>query len=338
MTPELSQRAWGLIAQLAFEGDARARALLADVAASERAAGVDSAAAVVVQPGGAPLSAAERQRRRRAKLKASHGSHEERDGRDGFRDMSRDASRDTVTVFVTERDGFRDGRDAVSPARDLKSSAILPSYEELREKEAAALIARESRDTVTSERDGRDGFRDVSRDTVTEQTEARAAAAPSSRFLVNADDPVPLQALRGRRWLRDACELRDWDHGGQWQRALAQIALKPEAERAAVARTLLADPARDQLLAKLTPQHVLDYWATYASGERPGKRAPAKPQPSQAAHRLREQLAQNETRQRELKTARRSRALTDDEEAELWKLDQDHAQLLLNVSRAEAAA
>lgn len=83
-------------------------------------------------------------------------------------------------------------------------------------------------------------------------------------------DPIRAKAMRGRKRLRAVAENLDSDHGGKWQHAFATLSEKPEAEWTAAAAVLIAEAQRPGAARKLTPQHILDYWSTYAAGEAPG--------------------------------------------------------------------
>lgn len=76
-------------------------------------------------------------------------------------------------------------------------------------------------------------------------------------------------AIQGRVWLAGVLGRDDYDHRGKWAHAFEQMALKPEAERRAVAAALAKELDKPGVRRKLTPQHVLDYWATYVDGQSP---------------------------------------------------------------------
>lgn len=103
--------------------------------------------------------------------------------------------------------------------------------------------------------------------------------------VVVAEDPIPRLASRGRARLREVDGgLLDFDHHGKWQHALQTISTYPDAEWSIAAATLAqvaSDPARRGFV---TPQHIVDYWATYSAGETPGpKGADWKEQQAKAA-------------------------------------------------------
>lgn len=97
-------------------------------------------------------------------------------------------------------------------------------------------------------------------------------AEPRVTAAAEVGDPIRAKAMRGRKRLRAVAENLDSDHGGKWQHAFATLSEKPEAEWSAAAAVLVAEAQRPGAARKLTPQHILDYWSTYAGGEAPGGR------------------------------------------------------------------
>jgi hypothetical protein len=83
----------------------------------------------------------------------------------------------------------------------------------------------------------------------------------------------------GRMWVAGVMGRDDYDHRGKWGHPLAVIAQKPDVEKRAVAAALGKELGKNGVRRKLTPQHILDYWAAYVDGQPPGARsADAAPQ------------------------------------------------------------
>lgn len=83
--------------------------------------------------------------------------------------------------------------------------------------------------------------------------------------------PVPQLAAKGAAWLSTATGLEPYAHSGRWASALVELAQKPAAELAIVAKVLAEQAARGADFAlMLTPQHVLDYWPKYKRERTPG--------------------------------------------------------------------
>lgn len=89
-------------------------------------------------------------------------------------------------------------------------------------------------------------------------------------------------AERGAAWLSRATSQEPYPTHGKWAQALADLAAKPEQERAVAARILAAEAAKPDVTGKLTPQHVNDYWHMYREGKAPGKFVPRGTQPTAA--------------------------------------------------------
>lgn len=89
-------------------------------------------------------------------------------------------------------------------------------------------------------------------------------------------------ADRGAAWLSKVTSQEPYSVHGKWAQALADLAAKPEQERAIAARILAAEAAKPDVTGKLTPQHVNDYWHMYREGKAPGKFVPRGTQPTAA--------------------------------------------------------
>jgi hypothetical protein len=84
-------------------------------------------------------------------------------------------------------------------------------------------------------------------------------------------DPERAAASGARLWLTRVLQSDAPDHCGRWQHAYAELARKPELERAAAAATLTRVASQPGQRRYLTPQHILDYWRDYVAGNPPGR-------------------------------------------------------------------
>lgn len=102
----------------------------------------------------------------------------------------------------------------------------------------------------------------------TDHTDARAGATPET----GGGGLVPIEPIRkleteGYLWLQNVLGTLPADLGS-WRREYALIAGKPAAERAAVARHVLATPYIAERRSKATPGHLLKFWAQFVEGPR----------------------------------------------------------------------
>lgn len=105
--------------------------------------------------------------------------------------------------------------------------------------------------------------------------EAAAPETPVRLVVERSDDPEIVAASLGRKWLGEALKTIAPDHHGRWKHALAELSRKPDAEKAVASATLAQEGSKSGKRKYLTPQHVLDYWDGYASGNPPGGFAPS---------------------------------------------------------------
>lgn len=128
----------------------------------------------------------------------------------------------------------------------------------------------------------------------------------------------PSAAARGAAMLSRWTGQEPFSHSGKWANALAELASKPESERAIAGRVLVAEAGKPDVVAKLTPQHVIDYWHLYREGKAPGKKGD--PEAQQARSNL-------STFEAELAAARAARKALSEE-------DPDYASKLYDADRA----
>jgi hypothetical protein len=84
---------------------------------------------------------------------------------------------------------------------------------------------------------------------------------------VVAIEPARKLEIEGYKWLESVLGTTPPDLGS-WRREYALIAAKPAAERAAVARHLMATEYVQAKRSKATPGHVLKFWQQFVEGPR----------------------------------------------------------------------
>lgn len=122
---------------------------------------------------------------------------------------------------------------------------------------------------------------------IAERESAAADSSLSAAALV--EDPERVAALRGRQRLGHLSERwNQTDHLGKWKHAFAELSRKPDADWLKAKPVLEHELQKPGTQQKLTPQHVLDYWADYVAGTPPGQpiarangHAVSEPDPSQ---------------------------------------------------------
>lgn len=116
--------------------------------------------------------------------------------------------------------------------------------------------------------------------------------------------PEYLRATSGAAWLSQATgqEPFSTNSASKHYRALVDLAAKPEAERALAARVLAREAEKPDIVAILTPQHVVDNWRFYGKGEAPGK--PLSKASSGEATKWRSRVQQSTKKLEELKERR----------------------------------
>ena len=130
---------------------------------------------------------------------------------------------------------------------------------------------RASRQSLAPDRDlDHDHDHDLDLDADRARTRESETSAAAQSF--ESEDPVRVAAVRCRQWLAQIFKRDDYDHRGKWAHALSELWSKPEDEKAAAATTLAQEVERPNTRRILTPQHILDYWQAYASGEPPRSR------------------------------------------------------------------
>lgn len=103
-------------------------------------------------------------------------------------------------------------------------------------------------------------------------TSIRTPIARESAAAGESPNDLLVRSMRGRQRLRAVANNLDTDHRGKWQHAFAALGEKSESEWSAAATVLVAEAQRPGAARRLTPQHISDYWSTYAAGEAPGPR------------------------------------------------------------------